>query len=74
MAQSERHPRRRSYAPGWVVGSTEVAAYRAHEQTGQLGSYLVRLCSRLRERGILTDTDGPHHSVLKLRPPLIFSE
>jgi 4-aminobutyrate aminotransferase-like enzyme len=30
--------------------------------------------NRLRERGVLTGTDGPHHNVLKLRPPLIFSE
>ena len=28
----------------------------------------------LRERGVLTGTDGPHHNVLKLRPPLVFSE
>jgi 4-aminobutyrate aminotransferase-like enzyme/Ser/Thr protein kinase RdoA (MazF antagonist)/murein DD-endopeptidase MepM/ murein hydrolase activator NlpD len=34
-------------------------------------SYIV---NRLRERGILTGTDGPHHNVLKLRPPLVFSE
>ncbi|HSB60211.1 MAG TPA: aminotransferase class III-fold pyridoxal phosphate-dependent enzyme, partial [Vicinamibacteria bacterium] len=26
--------------------------------------------NRLRERGVLTGTDGPHHNVLKLRPPL----
>src|SRR5271157_2092872 len=29
--------------------------------------------NRLRDLGILTGTDGPHHNVLKLRPPLIFS-
>lgn len=29
---------------------------------------------RLRERGVLTGTDGPFHNVLKLRPPLVFSE
>ena len=29
--------------------------------------------NRLRDRGILAGTDGPHHNVLKLRPPLIFS-
>ena len=23
---------------------------------------------------MLTGTDGPHHNVLKLRPPLVFSE
>ena len=38
--------------------------------TGQ-ASYVV---NRLRDRGILTGTDGPHHNVIKLRPPLIFSE
>jgi 4-aminobutyrate aminotransferase-like enzyme/Ser/Thr protein kinase RdoA (MazF antagonist) len=32
------------------------------------------IVNRLRDCGILTGTDGPHHNVLKLRPPLIFSE
>ncbi|MGH9415815.1 MAG: aminotransferase class III-fold pyridoxal phosphate-dependent enzyme [Terriglobales bacterium] len=32
------------------------------------------IANRLRECGILTGTDGPHHNVLKLRPPLVFSE
>ena len=39
--------------------------------SGELASYLV---NRLRERGILTGTDGPRHNVIKLRPPLIFSQ
>jgi 4-aminobutyrate aminotransferase-like enzyme/Ser/Thr protein kinase RdoA (MazF antagonist) len=30
--------------------------------------------NRLRERGILAGTDGPRHNVIKLRPPLIFSQ
>jgi hypothetical protein len=34
-------------------------------------TYIV---NRLRERGILAGTDGPHHNVIKLRPPLIFTE
>ncbi len=34
-------------------------------------SYIV---NRLRECGVLTGTDGPHHNVIKLRPPLIISE
>ena len=34
-------------------------------------TYIV---NRLRERGILAGTDGPHHNVIKLRPPLIFSD
>jgi 4-aminobutyrate aminotransferase-like enzyme len=32
------------------------------------------VANRLRERGVLTGTDGPHHNVLKLRPPLCFGE
>jgi 4-aminobutyrate aminotransferase-like enzyme len=34
-------------------------------------SYVV---NRLRDCGILAGTDGPHHNVIKLRPPLVFSE
>ena len=34
-------------------------------------SYIV---NRLRDCGILTGTDGPHHNVIKLRPPLLFTE
>ena len=33
-------------------------------------SYVV---NRLREESILAGTDGPHHNVLKLRPPLCFT-
>jgi 4-aminobutyrate aminotransferase-like enzyme len=34
-------------------------------------SYVV---NRLRDRGVLAGTDGPYHNVIKLRPPLVFSE
>jgi 4-aminobutyrate aminotransferase-like enzyme/Ser/Thr protein kinase RdoA (MazF antagonist) len=34
-------------------------------------NYIV---NRLRDCGVLAGTDGPHHNVLKLRPPLMFSE
>jgi 4-aminobutyrate aminotransferase-like enzyme len=37
----------------------------------QQADYVV---NRLRERGVLAGTDGPGHNVIKLRPPLIFSE
>ena len=30
--------------------------------------------NRMRERGILLGTDGPHHNVVKIRPPLPFDE
>jgi 4-aminobutyrate aminotransferase-like enzyme len=32
------------------------------------------LVNRLREHGILLGTDGPHHNVIKIRPPMPFSE
>jgi 4-aminobutyrate aminotransferase-like enzyme/Ser/Thr protein kinase RdoA (MazF antagonist) len=35
------------------------------------GSWVV---NRLRERGILAGTEGPRNNVIKIRPPLIFSE
>jgi len=34
-------------------------------------SYVI---NRLRDCGILAGTDGPHHNVIKLRPPLLFCE
>ncbi len=39
--------------------------------TGEEASYVV---NTLRDRGILAGTDGPNHNVIKIRPPLIFSE
>ncbi len=41
------------------------------EPAPEEAAYVVE---RLRERGVLTGTDGPHENVLKLRPPLVFSE
>ncbi|HLX46290.1 MAG TPA: aminotransferase class III-fold pyridoxal phosphate-dependent enzyme, partial [Bryobacteraceae bacterium] len=38
---------------------------------GPAPSHIV---NRLRERGILTGVDGPHHNVIKIRPPLIFTK
>jgi 4-aminobutyrate aminotransferase-like enzyme/Ser/Thr protein kinase RdoA (MazF antagonist) len=37
----------------------------------QQAGYIV---NRLRDMGVLAGTDGPHHNVLKLRPPLIFTK
>lgn len=37
-------------------------------------SQATYVVNRLRERGILAGTDGPHHNVIKLRPPLLFTE
>jgi 4-aminobutyrate aminotransferase-like enzyme len=30
--------------------------------------------NRMREYGILLGTDGPHHNVIKVRPPMPFKE
>ena len=32
-----------------------------------------RVVESLKERGILTGTEGPHHNVIKIRPPMCFS-
>ena len=32
-------------------------------------TYIVE---RMKERGILLSTEGPHHNVLKLKPPMVF--
>lgn len=41
------------------------------EPAGDEAAYVVE---RLRQRGVLTGTDGPFHNVIKIRPPLCFSE
>ena len=33
-----------------------------------------RIVNQMRDRGILLGTDGPHHNVLKIRPPMPFSD
>jgi 4-aminobutyrate aminotransferase-like enzyme len=38
------------------------------------GVEAARVVNQMRERGILLGTDGPHHNVLKIRPPMPFSE
>lgn len=40
------------------------------EPASEEASYVA---NRLRERGVLTGTDGPYDNVLKLRPPLVFA-
>ena len=45
---------------------------RDRETLGPASTEASRVVNRLRERGILAGTDGPHHNVIKLRPPLCF--
>jgi 4-aminobutyrate aminotransferase-like enzyme/Ser/Thr protein kinase RdoA (MazF antagonist) len=56
---------------GLFLGLDLVRFRETREPAPQQASYVV---NRLRDLGILAGTDGPHHNVIKLRPPLIFSE
>jgi 4-aminobutyrate aminotransferase-like enzyme len=56
---------------GLFLGIDLVLDRNTREPAPLQASYVV---NRLRDCGILTGTDGPHHNVIKLRPPLVFSE
>jgi len=56
---------------GLFLGVELVRDRETLEPATEEASYVV---NRLRQRGILTGTDGPYDNVLKLRPPLVFSE
>ena len=68
----ERHPLIGDVrGSGLFLGLDLVQDRATREAATEQASYI---CNRLRERGILTGTDGPFHNVIKLRPPLIFSD
>ena len=50
-----------------------VELVRSHETLEPAGSEAAWVADRMRERGILLGTDGPHHNVIKIRPPMPFS-
>jgi 4-aminobutyrate aminotransferase-like enzyme len=56
---------------GLFLGLDLVLSRESREPASQHASYVV---NRLREKGVLAGTDGPHHNVIKLRPPLIFAD
>ncbi len=56
---------------GLFLGIDLVTNRDTREPATSQATYVV---NRLRERGILAGTDGPHHNVIKLRPPLVFTE
>lgn len=56
---------------GLFLGLDLVQDRETRRPATQEASYVT---NRLRERGILTGTDGPYYNVIKLRPPLIFCE
>ncbi|UWZ86827.1 aminotransferase class III-fold pyridoxal phosphate-dependent enzyme [Occallatibacter riparius] len=71
-ALQERHPLIGDVrGSGLFLGLDLVQDRATREAATEQASYI---CNRLRERGILTGTDGPFHNVIKLRPPLIFSD
>ena len=68
----ERHPLVGDVrGSGFFLGVELVRDRQTREPAPEEAAYVV---NRLRERGILTGTDGPHDNVLKLRPPLVFTE
>jgi 4-aminobutyrate aminotransferase-like enzyme/Ser/Thr protein kinase RdoA (MazF antagonist) len=56
---------------GLFIGVEFVRDRETLEPAADEAAYVV---DRLRERRILLGTDGPHHNVLKIRPPMPFSE
>jgi 4-aminobutyrate aminotransferase-like enzyme/Ser/Thr protein kinase RdoA (MazF antagonist) len=56
---------------GLFLGIDLVNDRTSHAPATEQASYVV---NRLRDRGILAGTDGPYHNVIKLRPPLIFTD
>lgn len=68
----ERHPLIGDVrGSGLFLGLDLVRDRATREGATEEASYV---CNRLQERGILTGTDGPFNNVIKLRPPLIFSD
>ena len=56
---------------GLFLGVELVRDRQMLEPAGEEASYAV---DRLRSLGVLAGTDGPFHNVIKIRPPLCFSE
>ena len=56
---------------GLFVGIELVLDRQTLEPAPGQASYIT---NRMRERGILLSTDGPFHNVLKIKPPMVFTE
>jgi 4-aminobutyrate aminotransferase-like enzyme/Ser/Thr protein kinase RdoA (MazF antagonist) len=56
---------------GLFLGVELVRDRGSQEPAGAEAAYAA---NRLREMGVLVGTEGPHHNVLKIRPPLPFDE
>ncbi|MEO6222738.1 MAG: aminotransferase class III-fold pyridoxal phosphate-dependent enzyme [Vicinamibacterales bacterium] len=56
---------------GLFIGVEFVRDRHTLEPAPEAASYV---CNRLRELGVLVSVDGPRHNVLKIKPPLVFSD
>jgi 4-aminobutyrate aminotransferase-like enzyme/Ser/Thr protein kinase RdoA (MazF antagonist) len=56
---------------GLFVGIELVLDHETLAPAAEQASYVA---NRMRERGILLSTDGPFHNVLKIKPPMVFTE
>ncbi len=56
---------------GLFLGVELVRDRETLEPAGAEASYVA---NRMRELGILLGTDGPHHNVVKIRPPMPFGD
>jgi 4-aminobutyrate aminotransferase-like enzyme len=56
---------------GLFLGVELVECRSRQAPAGRAASYVV---NRLKSRGILAGTDGPHHNVIKIRPPLCIAQ
>jgi 4-aminobutyrate aminotransferase-like enzyme/Ser/Thr protein kinase RdoA (MazF antagonist) len=57
--------------PGFFQGIELITDPETQAPAAQQASYLA---NRMRQRGILMSTDGPLHNVLKIKPPMCFSQ
>src|ERR1051326_4154487 len=47
---------------------------RDQETLEPAGREAIQIVERMKERGVLLSTDGPHHNVIKINPPMVFSK
>jgi 4-aminobutyrate aminotransferase-like enzyme len=69
--QSDHDPIGDVRGMGLFVGFELVRDRAARDPDAALASELV---NRAAERGVLLSTDGPDHNVIKIKPPLVFSD
>ena len=68
--QSKRRPIGDVRGLGLFIGIELVRDRHTLEPAAEEASHIV---NQMKERGILLSTDGPHHNVIKIKPPLVLS-